>query len=230
MKLKTIIVDDEPIAIDILKSHSEKIDYIEVVGEFRDALSAFNFLKTSPVDLIFLDIQMPQMTGLQFLETLDSPPKVILTTAYKEYALQGYEHSVIDYLMKPIPLDRFVKACEKVISSVTEKEWPHVFIKSKGHQVKIIFDDVLFVESLTDHVQLITKSGIVETDKSISYMDEILPKQFLRIHRSYIVNLHHIQSFTQRAIFINNEEYPIGRKHQAEALERLNRFAEIGRV
>ncbi len=223
-KIKTIIIDDEPIAISILQTHAKSVELLEVIGTFREAISAFNFLIAHNVDLMFLDIKMPQMTGLEFLNSLTHPPKVILTTAYSEFALEGYNYGVIDYLLKPIPFDRFVKSVEKVLPQLPRgsAEDEYLFIRTKGKLVRVRLKDVRYVESQVDHANIVMKDRLVETDKSISAMEEILPKtHFLRIHRAFVVAYDHIDAFSTRAVIIGKNEFVIGRKYKEEALKSL---------
>src|SRR5687768_8777212 len=198
--IKCIIVDDEPLAIEIMESYVQKVDQLERKGSFRNAVTAFSFLQSNPVDLIFLDIQMPKLSGIDFLKTLKNPPKVIFTTAFRDYAIEGFELEVADYLLKPIPFDRFLKAVAKVLhqpaasaqsnhTTKSESADDYVYFKVDKKMVKTRMHDILYIESIKDYVKVRTADKEIITQQKISYLEESLPKElFLRIHRSFIVN------------------------------------------
>jgi DNA-binding LytR/AlgR family response regulator len=231
--MKCLIIDDEPLAIKVLESHIKNVDFLEISSTFFNAVDAYNYLQKNKVDLLFLDINMPRLTGLEFLKTLTNPPQVILTTAYREFALDGYEFNVKDYLLKPISFERFLKAVGKVRGEVKEVAMPvapasgndeprHIFIKSNKKMVKVYFRDILFIESIKDYVKVKTDKIEVISNQRISGMEEILPKDsFLRIHKSFIINLTRIDSFSNSFVEINKKELPIGRLYKNEALKVL---------
>jgi DNA-binding LytR/AlgR family response regulator len=230
--MRCLIIDDEPLAIKVLESHIKNIDFLEVSATFFNAVDAYNYLQKNKVDLLFLDINMPRLTGLEFLKTLNNPPQVILTTAYREFALDGYEFNVKDYLLKPISFERFLKAVGKVKGDVVETRAPasavaqdepkYIFIKSNKKMVKVYFKDILFIESIKDYVKIKTDKAEVISNQRISGMEETLPKDsFLRIHKSFIINLTRIDSFSNSVVEINKKELPIGRLYKNEALKVL---------
>jgi DNA-binding LytR/AlgR family response regulator len=224
-------VDDEPPALAVLQAYLAQVPSTEVVGSCYNAIAAFSVLQSQAVDLIFLDIKMPQLLGTDFLKSLRNPPKVIFTTAYAEYALEGYELDVVDYLLKPISLERFLRALQKVQTSepaavqpptanyLPQVSEPFVYFRVDRKMVKVMVRDILYIESLKDYVKVFTTSKQLITKQSISSMEEMLPEEkFIRIHRSYIVALDKIESFTQAHVFLLGKELPIGRhfKHEVE--------------
>lgn len=233
MKISCYIIDDEPLAIEVLESHISKLDSIEVSGTFQNAIRALEALKDKPVDLLFLDIQMPKLTGLDFLKSLKNPPNVILTTAYREYALDGFELNVVDYLLKPISFERFMKAVNKVFDlhalkpgsmvSAGQDEDP-IFISSGNRQVKIRLAEILFLESRRDYVHIQTMEKEVKTHATLQSMEEKLPSdRFLRIHRSFVVNLPNIESWSQTEIEVGGTALPIGRSYKNHVVKLLEK-------
>lgn len=236
MKISCLIVDDEPLAIKVLENHISKIDFLEICGICRSALEALKFLQSTPVDLIFLDIQMPNLTGLDFVKTLSHPPKVIFTTAYRDYAVESYELNALDYLVKPVSFERFFKAIHKVLELMpTDKKITpertdtipsesFIYLKSDKKVFKVILKNILYIESLTDYIIVhTTDQGKISSYQNISHLEEILPKdKFLRIHRSFLISLDHLVSFSASCVFIADVELPIGRTHKEEVLQRLN--------
>ena len=198
----------------------------------NDAIEAFEILKNKSVDLIFLDIQMPQLTGLDFLKSLVKPPKVIITTAYREYALEGYELDVVDYLLKPISFERFMKAINKyyqsvnnsvIISDNSSVQDSYIYVKADKKVIKILLKDIFYIESLKDYVQIYTIKKSIVTKNQIGFLEEKLPAdKFVRIHKSYIVSISRIDAFTSNTIEIKNKELPIGRSYKNLVLKTLN--------
>lgn len=231
--IKCLIVDDEPPAREIIRRYVKDVPTLELVGECANALQAFALLQQQQVDLMFLDIRMPQLNGTDFLKTLKNPPKVILTTAYSEYALEGYELDVVDYLMKPISFDRFLKAVNKAYQQTTVKSDPipiteekkngsFVYFRADRKMVKVMLQDIFYIESMKDYVKVFTTNGMIITKQSISSVEAMLPeKEFIRSHRSYIVSVHHIKSFTSELIEISNAEIPIGKLFRNEVMKTL---------
>lgn len=231
--MKCIIVDDEPLAIEVIESHLSRLDDVEVIATCTNALKAFEILQKEPVDLIFLDIQMPKLTGIDFLKTLQHPPKVIFTTAYRDYALESYEFDAIDYLLKPISFDRLLKAIGKVygqkinatpyITSTVTENGDHIYVKADKKMVKIKLDEVLHIESLKDYVRIKTTNKTIITHQKISYLEEKLPKNdFLRVHRSYIIATSKVDSFSGAIIEIGGIEIPIGRNYKNQVIGFLS--------
>ena len=233
-KIKCIIVDDEPLAIEIMESYVQKVDQLELKGSFRNAVTAFSFLQSNPVDLIFLDIQMPKLTGIDFLKTLKNPPKVIFTTAYRDYALDGFELEIVDYLLKPIPFDRFLKAVGRVTQQpvttvvknivASEPTEQPLFFKVDKKMVKVKMNDILYIESIKDYVKVKTHDKEIITQQKIGYLEESLPKHiFLRIHRSFIAAINKIESYSASEIEIGKIQLPIGRNYKNEVLKVLSK-------
>ncbi|AYN01064.1 LytR/AlgR family response regulator transcription factor [Chryseobacterium sp. 3008163] len=224
-KIKCIIVDDEPLAVSLLGNYVEKIPFLELVFSSENPIEALEFIQKNEADLVFLDIQMPELTGINFMKIVGDKMKYILTTAYSEYALEGYEHNVVDYLLKPISFDRFnksvLKAQERFPLEET-KEVNHFFVKSSGQQHRINFNEILYVESIKDYVNIKTEAQeyiVLETLKSL---ENQLPENFIRVHKSFILNLNEIKSLGSKKIILNSgHEVPIGDMYKSNLLEKL---------
>ena len=237
MKLRCIIVDDEPLALDVLETFVERLDNLELVCRCSNAVEAYNCLQNEHIDLIFLDIQMPKLTGIEFLKSLPNPPKVIFTTAYRDYALDSYELNAVDYLLKPIAFDRFLKAVAKVTpaepkgmaaipaaAAQAEPDYKEAFIylKADKKMVKVMLSDILYIESLKDYIRVKTDTKEIISYQKISFLEEKLPAdKFLRIHRSFIIALDKIQAFSATAVDIGKAEIPIGRFYKNDVLQVL---------
>ena len=226
LPVKCLIVDDEPMARDVIRRYIENIPSLRIAGEFGNAIDATLFLQENKVDIIFLDIRMPQLTGTDFVRSLRNIPKIIFTTAHKEYAHEGFELDVVDYLLKPIRFDRFLRAVNKafpqrqqetenpVNGSGYEMKFalPFIYLKVDRKMVKIMLDDILYVESDKDYVKIFTTGSTIITRQTISAVEAMLAEnKFFRIHRSYIVSLDKIKSFTNEIVEIGNKELPIGK-------------------
>jgi two-component system LytT family response regulator len=233
-RIKCLIVDDEPPAREIIRRYAEQVPTLDIAGECENAVQAFAFLQQQEVDLIFLDIRMPQLNGNDFIKALSAPPKVIFTTAYPEYALEGFELNAVDYLVKPVRFERFLKAVHKAyavanikqaVESVMPEEKktePFVYFRADRKMIKVMLDDVLYIESMKDYIKIITKQGTVITKQSISSVEAMLPeKEFIRVHRSYIVSLSKVNSFTSELIEIEKSEIPIGKLYRNEVMKVL---------
>lgn len=229
--VRCLIVDDEPLALTLMKAHIEQVPQLELVGTCQNALAAFEILKTEKVDLLFLDIQMPVLTGIEFVKSLQEPPAVIFTTAHREYALEGYELNVVDYLLKPIAFIRFFKAINKYLDSrsqqipsspKTEEPPKYIFVNVNKKNLRLAFADILYVESLKDYLRIVSKSQSVVTKGTISAFEQSLPDHFCRVHRSYIVNLEEITAYTQQDIEIGEKEIPIGLSYKQGLMAKLN--------
>lgn len=224
-KIRCLVIDDEPPAREMLKQHIAGVEALELAGVCSNALEAANFLKDHPVDLLFLDIQMPQLLGTNFIRTLKFPPKVIFTTAYRKYAVEGFELDAVDYILKPISLTRFLKAVNKVMQtnlsaaqakndSTENHTEPSRFLyfRVDRKMVKVLLNDILFIEGMKDYVQIFTIGKTIVTKHVLSTLEGMLPSDdFLRIHRSYIVAINKIDSYTADSIEIVKQELPIGR-------------------
>ena len=224
-KLNCIIVDDEPLAQEVLERHISAINDLILVKKCGNALEAFEVLHTEPVDLIFLDITMPVISGIDFLRSLRKSPAVIITSAYPEFAVQGYELDVLDYLVKPISLERFMKAVNKVmdrintaVASAPAAELParvdYMFVKSDQKLIKIKFTDIEYIEGMKDYVKIYTKEKMIVTLHTMKFFEASLPKEFLRVHKSYIVNLDGIKSIAGNEVELRIIKLPIGSSYK----------------
>ena len=236
MTLRCLIVDDEPPALDVLELYIESVEGLAVAARCENALQAFQVLQQQPIDLLFLDITMPKLLGTDFLRTLRNPPPVIITTAYREYALDGYELDVVDYLLKPIPFDRFLRAVGKVLKTtdspvaappsretIRHIEAGFLFFRADRKLVKVLTSDILYVESLKDYVRIITAtSKPLVVKQTISALEAMLPAdQFVRVHRSFIAAASHVTTYTPRHAEVAGQELPVGRLYQKEVERAL---------
>ncbi|WP_138989792.1 LytTR family DNA-binding domain-containing protein [Larkinella sp. C7] len=239
MNVRCLLIDDEPHAVEIIESYIELVDGLEIVGKCHNAIQAFSMLQSMPVDLLFLDIKMPKLSGTDFLRSLRNPPKVIFTTAYREYALDGFDLDVVDYLLKPIPFERFLRAVSKVMrlepqhmaNGISEPDQPPVekelvpserdaflYFRADRKMVKVYTKDILYVESLKDYIKIITTNARpLVVKQAISSVEAMLPgRDFLRIHRSFIVAIDKISAWSPSHIEVAGQELPIGRLHQKD--------------
>ena len=224
MKLKCIITDDEPIARKGLQNYVERIDFLELVGVCEDAIQLNNQLKSQQADLLFLDIEMPYMTGIELLNSLSNPPKVIITSAYAEYAIKGYDLEVSDYLLKPISFDRFLKAVNKVydqlISSQTPVVQDYLFVKTNLKLEKIRFNDMRFIEGVENYVAIYTSDGKIITHTTLrTILQKLPPERFVQVHKSYLVNIDKIDSIEGNLLGIGKNKIPLSRTYKEAALE-----------
>jgi DNA-binding LytR/AlgR family response regulator len=227
MKIKCLVIDDEPLALQVIQMHLDKISGIEIVSAFQNPIEALDVLKSTKIDLIFLDIEMPLLSGIDFLKTLQNPPKVIFTTAYRNYATESYELDVVDYLLKPISFTRFLKAINKyknlesltvTKSAINEEINDHLYVNTNRKFVKLNFKDVLYIESVKDYVKVHLNDKTVITKDSISNFKQKLPNEFLRIHRSFIVNSNKVTAFTKVDVEIGATEIPIGASYKDDTI------------
>lgn len=231
-KLKCLIIDDEPLAQNIIENYLKNVDYIDLVAKCDNALSALTWIKKQKIDLIFLDISMPFLSGIDFIKTLQNPPAIILTTAHREFAVESYELNVLDYLLKPISFERFLKAvnklenkeASKVIKPAIDDSESDVFIyvKSEKKNVKILLKEILFIESLKDYIKIQTPTRSIVTQVPISAIEQRLPESFLRVHRSFIVARDKITAYTQHDFEIGKYQIPIGRNYKAAVSKIFN--------
>jgi DNA-binding LytR/AlgR family response regulator len=228
---KCLLVDDEPLAIDIIENYLQRFENVET-RRCENALDAFRLLKEEKFDLIFLDIEMPMLTGLDFLGTLKDPPPVIITTAYRDYAVEGFEFEALDYLVKPISFPRFVKAFERALkssastenisenNSVDENEY--LFLKVDRKFVKLMLGDILYIESLKDYIRVTTRSTSLISYQSLTSITEKLPPdKFIRIHRSFTIGIDKVDSIEGNCIEIDGKLLPISREHRQEVLKKI---------
>ncbi|SHG70756.1 LytR/AlgR family response regulator transcription factor [Flagellimonas flava] len=229
--LRVIIVDDEPLAINVLKNYAEQVSQLELVQTFSNAIDANLFLQENEVDIIFLDINMPILDGLNFLESLQTAPMIVITTAHEEYALKSFELEVIDYLVKPIPFPRFLKAVNRIIGlkqgstggNQSANEKPSIFVKvDKKKLQKIFLDEIVVVESLKDYIRIKTTSAKYIIHKTLgSFTDELPADKFLRIHRSYTIAIDKVQAIEGNSLEVDGIRYTIGRSYLNEAKSRI---------
>ena len=235
-KIKCLVIDDELPAREVLEKHISGVEALELAGTCTNAVEALSFLQSNTVDLLFLDIQMPHILGTNFIRTLKNPPKVIFTTAYRKYAIEGFELDAVDYLLKPISFDRFLKAINKIFElnlqntatpgateNHTEPAQPFLYLRVDRKMVKVLFNDILYIEGLRDYIRIYTTSKIIITKHQLSSLEEMLPADsFLRIHRSYIISINKIDSYNTDTIEIAKKELPIGRLFKHDVIKLLN--------
>ena len=235
-KIRCLVVDDEPPARVILKKHIAEVESLELAGDCSNAVEAVAFLQQQSIDLLFLDIQMPHILGTSFIRTLKNPPKVIFTTAFRKYAVEGFDLNAVDYLLKPISFERFLQAINKVLQiniaipdvkiaspeSIPEQAHPFLYFRVDRKMVKVFLDDILYLESMKDYIKIFTKTKTIITKQPISSLEELLPAEsFIRIHRSFIVAINKIDSFSADMIEIGKNEIPIGRIYKSEVTKQL---------
>ncbi|ADR20451.1 DNA-binding response regulator [Marivirga tractuosa] len=233
--LKVLIVEDEHLAAEGLKSYVAEIEFLDLVAYCENALEANKILSEQLIDLIFLDIQMPKITGIEFLKSLSKPPMVIFTTAYPNYALQGYELDVIDYLVKPYPFDRFLKAVNKAKDrfvlenssnqeTVQDRELDYFFVKSEQRLEKVVINELCYVEAMENYVIIHTDSQKIISLMTMKSMEEKLPpNHFIRSHKSYIVNISKVESIEGNCLNVKSKQLPISRQNKHEVLNRIIR-------
>jgi DNA-binding LytR/AlgR family response regulator len=232
MKIKCIIIDDEPLARKGIKEYVHDVDELELVGEFENPVKASGLLGQEQVDLIFLDIQMPKISGIEFLKSLQHPPLVIFTTAYPQYAVEGFDLNAVDYLLKPFSFNRFLKAVMKVKTLMAGNLKPepvnlatsddHFFIKTDNRLLKIKFDEILFVEALQNYIAIHTTNKKYITYLTFKSLEESLPaEQFLKVHKSYIVSIDKITSISGNELALGQHFIPVSRGLKDEVMDRL---------
>mgnify|MGYP000247556631 CR=1 FL=1 len=237
--LRCLIVDDEPPALDVLRTYLAMVPWLGLAGECSNALDAFQYLQRHEVDILFLDIQMPQLSGLDLVRSLKNPPRVIFTTAFREYAIDGFELNAVDYLLKPFSFDRFLRAVDKASSfrqedaarlpplpsaNVRPEQGEFLYFRADRKMVKVFLDDIQYIESLKDYVRIVTDQGQVVTKYSITSLETMLPEgSFQRIHRSFVVSLGKVSSYTATHVEIGKKELPIGKLYRHEVEKALLR-------
>ena len=232
-KIQCILVDDEPVAREILENHLLKIDVIEIVAICKNAVEAFNCIAIHKIDLIFLDINMPEISGLSFAKSINKEIKVIFTTAYREYALDGFDLQAVDYLLKPISFERLQQAVYKYLGEkkeiiikkteeISQEKSDFIFVRSERKMIKINFSEINYIESLSDYVKIFLEKKTIVTRETISSIEAKMPhKDFIRSHRSFIVSIAKIDSFTNEFIEIYKKAIPISRTYRKDVLLRL---------
>lgn len=231
-KIKCIVVDDEPVAREIIESYLQKIQNIELIKSCKNVVEALKVLNSQSVDLIFLDINMPEISGLTLAKSVNNNTKIIFTTAYREYAVEGFDLQAVDYLLKPISFERFLQAVQKyfdlhVSVKTSEKEsnesyQDSIFIRSDRKMVKVRFEDIEYIESLSDYIKVHTKADTLITRETIKNVESKLPtRDFLRVHRSFIVSVNAIDSYTNEYVEVGKKAIPISRSYKETVLEKL---------
>lgn len=229
--IRCIAIDDEPLALDLVEDFVEKIPFLELVQSFSSALSALEPLQKENIDLLFLDIQMPDISGLQFIKSLENPPRVIFTTAYANHAVEGFNVDAVDYLLKPFTFERFLKAANKAQQHIsadlanpgTIPTSSYMFVKSGYDMVKVAFESVYYIQGLKDYVKIHTGDKTVIALLSMKSLEDTLPAQFFRVHRSYIINFDHLESVSRRSLSVAKTEIPLGDMYRDSFMAKLGR-------
>lgn len=231
MKIKCVLIDDEPLAIKVLQNYFTNFTDFEVIGTFNNSLEALDFINSTTVDAVFLDINMPMMTGFELISLIENKTKVIITTAFREFAAESYDLDVLDYLVKPIPLPRFIKCINKItteynlknnIKVETAKGDSHIFIKVDKKMMKINIEEILFVEGMKEYIKVVTPDKTYITHKSLTSLSEELPAdKFLRIHKSYVIALNKVKSIEGNRVQIQSYNIPIGRNYSKEVKNKI---------
>ena len=222
-KIKCIVVEDEPLAAKVLSDYISQVPFLELLGTFKDAILATDWLRDHQTDLIFLDIHLPKLKGMAFLKTLTNPPAVIITTAYHQYAVEGFNLNVTDYLLKPIEFERFLTAVTKVRTTRTEKQKvsepgeikDHLFVNVQKKKVKILYSDIIYIESQEEYIKIVSTKKVYFSKLTTNEMESLLPASlFKRIHRSYIVSVKKIDSYNSEMVELGGISIPIGRSYR----------------
>mgnify|MGYP000278814997 FL=1 len=231
MKIKCVLVDDEPLAIKVLQNYFANFSDFEIIGTFNNSLEALDFINNNTVDTLFLDINMPMMTGFELISVMENKPKVVITTAFREFAAESYDLEVLDYLVKPIPLPRFIKCINKITTEFSLKNNikietgridTHIFIKVDKKMVKINIDEILFIEGMKEYIKVVTLEKTYITHKSLTSLSDELPlDQFIRIHKSYTIAINKVKSIEGNRIQIHSFIIPIGRNYSKDVKSRI---------
>ena len=226
--MKAIAVDDEPIALEIIRSHASKVPFLDLKAEFTDAFKALEYLQKEPVDLIFLDIKMPDISGIEFFNSLSKKPLLIFTTAYMEHAVTSFEMDAVDYLLKPFSLARFIKGCNKAFElynyrNATESS-DHIYVKTGYEQLKVLYDDILYLEAAGNYVTFVLRDKNILSRSTFVEATALLPAdKFVRIHRSYLVAINKIDKVERHQVTINNLKIPVGEAYSQNLLAVLKK-------
>lgn len=236
MSYKCVLVDDEPLAVGVLEGFLRHIPDIEVVATFNEAIPLFDFIQHHKVDIIFLDIEMPNLSGIDFLKCLKDPPFVIITSANRDYAVDGYELNVVDYILKPLTMERLVRAVSRAAEALELKarnvtaapDAEYIFLKEGKKFIRVKVDEIQYIESIKDYVKVVAEGKTVVTRMNISAAEKLLdPAEFIRVHRSFIISKKHIDAYTATSIEIGSVEIPVGRIYRDEAVRRLGYDFEV---
>ncbi len=232
--IRCMIIDDEPLAIDLLKDYVSKTEGLELAGAFTNPIEALQQLDELKVNVVFLDVQMPELSGIQFLKIKKGRCHFVMTTAYEQYALEGFEHDVVDYLLKPVSLDRFMIAVDRIKKRLSNNPGPeiqdskkspdYIFVKSEYKTLRINFADIQYVEGLSDYVQIhLSDKKILSLDTLKNFNERLITDNFIRVHKSFIINMNHIDHIERNQIIIGEKRIPIGGKYLKDFQELLNR-------
>jgi DNA-binding LytR/AlgR family response regulator len=231
MKIKCILIDDEPLATKVLLNYFNNFPEFEIIGTFYNPIEALDFINNNTIDVIFLDIHMPAMTGFEMIKLIEYKTRIIITTAFREFAAESYELDVLDYLVKPIPLPRFIKCIHKIEAEFNSKNnikidnhriEPHIFIKVDKKMVKIILDEILFIEGMKEYIKVATVDKTYITHKSLSSLSEELPlDRFIRIHKSYTIAIDKVKFIEGNRIQIHSHTLPIGRNYSKDVKNKI---------
>jgi len=222
---RCLIVDDEPLAIDVIVNYIDRLTQFKVAGSFTDSLEAFQFLKTEPVDLIFLDIEMPEFNGLDFVKSISKKPEIVMTTAFREFAVEGFELNILDYLVKPIEFSRFMKAIDKFLDAKRineEQDENFRMVRADRKFVKVKLNEILYIEGIKDYIRIVLSDREIQTKQAIGKFTESLSaKDFLKVHKSFVVAKDKITAYTHHSVEIGQIEIPVGRVYKDDFLERM---------
>ena len=225
MNTNCIVVDDTPLAVEKLEGFIKLVPHLNLLRSFNNGIEGISFLKSNPVDLVFLDIQMEQFSGLQFLDSLQNPPQIIIVSAYSQYAVSGFDHSVADYLLKPYSFERFLKAIDKVQPDTdvkTQKEY--MSVKTEYRMERVNFSDILYIEGKGAYLRIVTQKSKIMTLQSFQNMESLLPSDnFMRIHKSFIVAMNKIESIERNRIKIGDQYLPVGLSYRERFITEINR-------
>lgn len=234
MKLKCIIVDDEPLSLKVIEGHLKKIPYIKVIKAFQSAIPVYEFIADNPVDLIFLDIEMPGLTGIDFIKSLKEKPAIVITSAKREYAIEGFDLDVDDYLVKPLTFERLLKSVNKVAEgkisskktvSQNNRDNDYIYLKENKRMAKVYLKNIIYLERLKDYIRVVRTCKTLITKLQLNYFEEILGNNdFIRIHRSFIIAKNKIDAYSSSTIELGDTELPIGRKYKDVVLEKLSKL------
>lgn len=236
MKLKCIAVDDEPLALMVITHFIEKIPDIELIATYENALDLYEVLQAKEIDVLFLDIEMPELSGIEFVKSLTKAPYIVFTTANKTYALESYELNVVDYLIKPVTFERLLKSVNKIRTLHAKnannppqiRKTEYIFLNENKKHIKVYFKDILYMESIKDYVKVVTNTKTVITKQTLNFFEDVLDKEkFLRIHRSFIIAIDHVTAYTCTDIEIGNIEIPIGRNYKDIVMEILDAASKM---
>lgn len=216
--INCIIVDDEPLAAKLLENHISRIDHLKLIGKAENAMEAYKIIKSQPVDLMFLDIQMPHLNGIDFLRSLSQKPATIFTTAYRDFAIEGFELEAVDYLLKPITFERFFKSVERILRTTAAPQEDFIIFKTEGMQRKIFLSDIIYFESQGNDIKVVlaTKESFISKNKITDLQVILTSKGFVRIHRSFLINADRVTAFNTTEVFLGSHHIPVGRSYRQE--------------